>query len=111
VTPAARFLEYWLAIDARPIAKDALVAGFPAGKIGFHGKAGGELEAQAGVVLEAQMDTVAVAAGVGEEFDEFYDPSFGLGEHQVSRGSACCTGSAPESWRGFGLLFCGFWVG
>lgn len=80
------------------MAKDAFVAGFPAGKIGFHGKAGGELEAQAGVVLEAQMDAVAVAAGVGEEFDEFYDPSLGFGEHQFA-GLECWTGSARE---GFG---------
>ena len=67
MTPAAWLLEYWLAMHTRPIAKDALVAGFPAGKISLHGKASGELEAQAGVVLEAEMDTVA--AGVSKEFD------------------------------------------
>jgi hypothetical protein len=87
-----------MAIHARPIAKDALVSGFPAGKTSLHGKASGELEAQAGVVLEAQMDTVAVAAGVSEVFDEFYDPSFGLGEHQFAAGSACWTGPAPENF-------------
>ena len=82
-------------MNARPIANDALVAGFPTGKISLHSKAGGELEAQAGVVLEAQMDTVAVAAGVGEEFNEFYDPSLDLGEHQFASGAARLTGPAP----------------
>ena len=54
-------------LKARPIMKDALVAGFPAGEISLRGEAGSEVEIQAGIVLKSQGE--AVVAGINEELD------------------------------------------
>ena len=90
--------KYGFGVNARPITEDAFISGLPARKISLRGKAGGEIKIQAGVVLEPEVKISGT--GVGEELDEFYDPSLGLGENQFGTGgSASLTGPAPE---GFG---------
>jgi len=65
-------------VNRWPAVEDALLAGFPAGKVGFPHEAGFELKTQAGVVLEFKFKRVVV--GFGEEFDFFHNPAFGLGK-------------------------------
>jgi len=65
------FLECWFTVNSRPIAKDALIAILPPGKISLDGKASCKLKTQAAVVLESEMEGVVL--GIKREFDIFDD--------------------------------------
>ena len=97
--------KYGFTVDARPIAEDALVAIFPTGKMGFCGKASGEIESQAGVVLESEGQGAGFGAAV--ELDIFYDlaPGFRkvegfLGAPRMTIGGSRIVGRGLVSFRG-----------
>ena len=50
---------------------DALLAGFPGGKISLQGETGLDFDGQGGVVLKLELEMVVT--GVGGEFNVFYD--------------------------------------
>lgn len=62
----------------RPGAEDALLARFPARKIGGQSEARLNLDAESGVVLKLEFD--AVVTGIGGEFNIFENLAFAFGK-------------------------------